>query len=89
MYSTPAKAMAAGLPAQFGKLHLDHQIPVVLGGVDGPVRLLHATCNLRRTGVLGAITTNAARGYPVGTGRRWRRRNAAMPTRTVTRYDRW
>jgi hypothetical protein len=89
MYPTPTKATAAGLPAAFGKLHLDHQIPVSMGGTDGPVRLLHATCNLRRTGVLGAITTNAARGTPVGTGKRRRKRNPAMPSRTVTRYDRW
>jgi hypothetical protein len=43
MYPTPSAAVAVGLPATFGRLHLDHSVPVAMGGANGATRLLHAT----------------------------------------------
>src|SRR4249920_1408119 len=34
------------------KLSLDHAIPVVYGGADGPTRLAHASCQNRQGGKL-------------------------------------
>lgn len=34
--------------ARTSKLHLDHVVPVALGGADGPVQVLCQTCNLRK-----------------------------------------
>jgi hypothetical protein len=43
MYPTPSAAVAVGLPATFGRLNLDHSVPVAMGGANGATRLLHAT----------------------------------------------
>jgi hypothetical protein len=34
-------------------LELDHEVPVVDGGLDGPKRLVHAECNSRAGGLRG------------------------------------
>ena len=57
--------MAAGLPAAFGRLHLDHVIPVAMGGANGPTQLVHERCNTQSGGLLGALVTNARNGHPV------------------------
>jgi hypothetical protein len=36
------------------RFHLDHEIPRAMGGVDGPVRIVHAFCNTSAGGRLGA-----------------------------------
>lgn len=43
IYPTPSAAVAVGLPASFGRLHIDHSVPVAMGGANGVTRLLHAT----------------------------------------------
>jgi len=30
------------------RLHLDHVVPVIAGGAEGPARVTHARCNMRR-----------------------------------------
>ena len=50
-YPTPSAAVAVGLPAAFGRLHLDHNVPVAMGSANGATRLLPATvCHRRRPG---------------------------------------
>jgi uncharacterized protein YndB with AHSA1/START domain len=39
MYPTPSAAVAVGLLAAFGRLHLDHRVPVAMGGANGATRL--------------------------------------------------
>ena len=45
MYPTPSAAVAVGLPAAFGRLHLDHSVPVAMGGANGA----HPDCCTRRS----------------------------------------
>jgi hypothetical protein len=74
MYATAGQAAAAGAPAWAGTLHLDHLVPLALGGAPGgAVRLVHGRCNTSRTGAIGARITNS------------RRRARARRVR----YDRW
>jgi hypothetical protein len=47
-YPTPSAAVAVGLPAAFGRLHLDHNVPVAMGSAKGATRLLPATVCHRR-----------------------------------------
>jgi hypothetical protein len=35
------------------RLQLDHETPRAMGGIDGPVRLTHAWCNMSAGGRLG------------------------------------
>ena len=35
------------------RLHLDHVVPVALGGANGPTTLVHARCNLSAGATLG------------------------------------
>jgi hypothetical protein len=44
-YPTPSAAVAVGLPAAFGRLHLDHSVPVAMGGANGA----HPGCCTRRS----------------------------------------
>jgi len=57
MYPTPSAAAAVSLPAAFGRLHLDHSVPVAMGGADGATRLLHATVCHRRPAQPGVHRT--------------------------------
>lgn len=94
MYGTPAAALAAGLLPAFGTLHLDHAVPVMMGGAGGVTRLVHARCNTWTGGLLGAVITNARAGHPVGSSARRRRRRAlgspgAPAQSQPRRYDWW
>lgn len=45
MYSSPEVALSRGKAAWQGRLALDHVVPVVYGGMNGPTRLTHKSCN--------------------------------------------
>jgi hypothetical protein len=46
--------MCGRIMEQGDALDLDHQVPRVLGGVDGPKRIVHRSCNTSEGGKLGA-----------------------------------
>ena len=43
---TPCQLCGRPMWKQTQKLHYDHVIPRVLGGTDGPMRIVHAACNI-------------------------------------------
>src|SRR5690242_6342662 len=57
MHPTPSVAAAVGRPAAFARLHLDHGVPVAMGGANGATRLLHATVCHRRPAQPGVHRT--------------------------------
>lgn len=57
MYRTTEAAVRAGCLPWMGRLDLDHLVPRVMGGVNGPRLLSHARCNR----AAGAHITNLIR----------------------------